>query len=45
MTESDLSLVNVPLMIGCLIATVAVYVIGYAIVYGLTARTYYKIVK
>lgn len=42
---SMLGLVNVPLMIGCLIATVAVYVIGYGIVYMLTARTYYKIVK
>ncbi|MDD7333356.1 MAG: ABC transporter permease [Lachnospiraceae bacterium] len=38
-------LVNIPLLVGCLVVTVAVYVIGYAIVYGLTARTYYKIVK
>lgn len=40
-----LGLVNVPLLVGCLIGTVAVYVIGYGIVYMLTARTYYKIVK
>ena len=40
-----LGLVNVPLLVGCLIGTVAIYVIGYGIVYGLTARTYYKIVR
>lgn len=40
-----LGLVNVPLMIGCLVTTVAVYIIGYGIVYMLTARTYYRIVK
>lgn len=40
-----LGLVNVPLMLGCLVTTVAVYIIGYGIVYMLTARTYYKIVK
>lgn len=40
-----LGLVNIPLMVGCLIATVVIYVIGYGIVYVLTARTYYKIVK
>lgn len=40
-----LGLVNVPLMVGCLVTTVAVYIIGYGIVYMLTARTYYRIVK
>ena len=40
-----LGLVNTPLMIGCLIATVAVYVIGYGVIYRLTARTYYRIIS
>ena len=40
-----LGLVNVPLMVGSLVAMVVTYVIGYGIVYMLTARTYYKIVK
>lgn len=40
-----LNLVNVPLFLGCTILTVAVFSVFYAIVYGITAREYYKIVN
>ena len=40
-----LNLVNVPLFMACTIITVAVFAVFYAIVYGLTAREYYKIVN
>lgn len=40
-----LNLVNVPLFLGCTIATVAVFAVFYGIVFMLTAREYYKIVN
>ena len=40
-----LNLVNVPLFLTCTIVTIAVFAVFYAIVYGLTAREYYKIVN
>lgn len=40
-----LNLVNVPLFLTCTIITIAVFAVFYAIVYGLTAREYYKIVN
>lgn len=40
-----LNLSNVTLFLGCTIVTVAVFAVFYAIVYGITAREYYKIVK
>lgn len=38
-----LELTNVPLFIGCTVGTVAVFAIVYGIVYGLTAKAYYRI--
>lgn len=38
-----LELTNVALFIGCTAATVAIFAIVYAIVYSLTAKTYYRI--
>ena len=38
-----LELTNVALFIGCTVATIAVFAIVYAIVYSLTAKTYYRI--
>ncbi|MDD6070036.1 MAG: hypothetical protein PUC12_04380 [Clostridiales bacterium] len=38
-----LELTNVVLFIGCTAATVAIFAIVYAIVYSLTAKTYYRI--
>lgn len=40
-----LSLVNIPLFLGCTIATVAVFAVFYAIVFAVTAKEYYKIVN
>lgn len=40
-----LNLVNVPLFLGYTIATVAVFAVFYGIVFGVTAREYYKIVN
>ncbi len=40
-----LNLVNVPLFLGCTILTVVVFAVFYTIVYGITAREYYKIVN
>lgn len=40
-----LNMVNVPLFAGCTAVTVAVFAVFYAIVYGVTAREYYKIVN
>lgn len=37
-------MVNVPLFAICTVATVGVFAVIYAIVYGITARSYYKIV-
>lgn len=42
---ATLNLVNVPLFRNCTIATVAVFALFYGIVYAVTAREYYKIVK
>lgn len=39
------NLVNVPLFLGCTIVTVIVFSIIYAIVFGITAKEYYKIVQ
>lgn len=40
-----LNLVNVPLFLGCTLATVVVFAVFYGIVFILTAREYYKIVN
>lgn len=40
-----MQLVNVSLFLGCTVATVVVFAVFYGIVYVLTAREYYKIVK
>lgn len=40
-----LNFVNVPLFLGCTVLTVVVFAVFYAIVYGITAREYYKIVN
>ena len=40
-----LNLYNVGLFAICTLGTIAVFAIGYAIIYKLTARTYYKIVR
>lgn len=40
-----LNLVNVPLFFGCTVATILVFAVIYVIVYSLTARAYYKIVR
>lgn len=40
-----LNLSDIPLFIICTVVTIAVFSILYGIVYGLTARTYYKIVQ
>lgn len=40
-----LSLTNVTLFIICTIGTILVFAVFYAVVYALTARTYYKLVK
>ena len=38
------NMVNVPLFFSCTIATVAVFAVFYAVVFGVTAREYYRIV-
>jgi len=40
-----LGLTNVALFTTCTLVTLGVFIIFYAVVYGLTARTYYRIVK
>lgn len=40
-----LNLTNIPLFLICTIATVLIFAIIYAIVYGMTARVYYRIVE
>ena len=40
-----LNLVNVPLFLTCTVLTAAVFAVFYGIVYALTAREYYRIVK
>jgi len=40
-----LNLVNIPLFFGCTVVTILIFAIIYAVVYSLTARAYYKIVK
>jgi putative ABC transport system permease protein len=40
-----LSLTNVTLFKNCTLVTLGVFIIFYAVVYGLTAKTYYRIVK
>lgn len=40
-----LSLTNVPLFLKCTVATILIFAIVYSLVYGLTARTYYKIIN
>lgn len=40
-----LNLVNVPLFLSCTIATVVVFAIFYGIVFGMTAKEYYRIVN
>lgn len=39
-----LNMVNVPLFLTCTVATVGVFAVFYAIVFGVTAREYYRIV-
>ena len=39
-----LNMVNVPLFLMCTVATVAVFAVFYAAVFGVTAREYYRIV-
>lgn len=40
-----LSLTNVPLFLKCTVLTILVFAVVYSLVYGLTARTYYKIIN
>ena len=40
-----LGLQNIPLFALCCAGTVAVFAVGYFVIYHLTARTYYKIVR
>jgi len=40
-----LNLANVRLFAECTLGTFALFAVVYAVVYGLTARTYYKIVS
>lgn len=40
-----LGLQNIPLFALCCAGTVAAFAVGYFIIYHLTARTYYKIVR
>ncbi|HMM05690.1 MAG TPA: FtsX-like permease family protein [Clostridiales bacterium] len=40
-----LSLTNVPLFLKCTVFTILVFAVAYSLVYGLTARTYYKIIN
>ena len=42
---SALGLQNIPLFALCCVGTVVVFAVGYFIIYHLTARTYYKIVR
>ncbi len=42
---SALNLTNVPLIFGSTVATVVVFAIFYGIVYGITTKEYYRIVK
>lgn len=39
-----LNMVNVPMFLSCTVVTVAVFAVFYAVVFGVTAREYYKIV-
>ena len=39
------SMTNIGLFAGCTVITILVFAVIYGIIYGLTARTYYKIVE
>ena len=39
------SMTNIDLFAGCTVITILVFAVIYGIIYGLTARTYYKIVE